>query len=32
VTDSLTGSHHADAWDMDLDGDLDIVALGYGHP
>jgi len=32
VTDSLAGSHHADAWDMDLDGDLDIVALGYGHP
>ncbi len=32
LTDSLKGSHHADAWDMDLDGDLDIVALGYGHP
>jgi hypothetical protein len=32
VTDSLAGSHHADAWDMDLDGDLDIVALGYGYP
>lgn len=32
VTDGLAGSHHADAWDMDLDGDLDIVALGYGYP
>lgn len=32
VTDSLAGSHHANAWDMDLDGDLDIVALGFGHP
>ena len=32
VADDLAGSHHADAWDMDLDGDLDIVALGYGYP
>jgi len=32
VTDDLAGSHHADAWDMDLDGDLDVLALGYGYP
>jgi hypothetical protein len=32
LSDSLGGSHHADAWDMDLDGDLDIVAAGFGHP
>jgi len=32
VSDALRGSHHADTWDMDLDGDLDIVALGYGYP
>lgn len=32
VDDDLAGSHHAGAWDMDLDGDLDIVALGYRHP
>ncbi len=32
VADDFAGSHHADAWDMDLDGDLDIVALGYGYP
>ena len=32
VSDSLAGAHHADAWDMDLDGDLDIVAAGFGHP
>jgi hypothetical protein len=32
VADDLPGSHHADAWDMDLDGDLDIVALGYRYP
>jgi FG-GAP-like repeat len=32
ISDDLAGSHHANAWDMDLDGDLDILALGYGHP
>lgn len=32
VSDSLPGSHHADAWDMDLDGDLDLVAAGFQHP
>jgi len=32
LSDSLSGAHHADAWDMDLDGDLDIVAAGFGHP
>lgn len=32
VTDDLAGAHHADAWDMDLDGDLDIVAAGFGYP
>jgi len=32
VTDDLAGAHHADGWDMDLDGDLDIVAAGFGYP
>ncbi len=32
VADDLAGSHHAGAWDMDLDGDLDVLALGYGYP
>lgn len=32
LSDSFGGAHHADAWDMDLDGDLDIVAAGFGHP
>lgn len=32
ISPELPGSHHAGAWDMDLDGDLDIVGLGYDHP
>lgn len=32
ISPELPGSHHAGAWDMDLDGDLDIVAVGFGHP
>lgn len=32
ISPELPGSHHAGAWDMDLDGDLDIVAAGFDHP
>ncbi len=32
LSGTFSGAHHADAWDMDLDGDLDIVGAGFGHP
>jgi hypothetical protein len=32
LSDSLDGAHHAGAWDMDLDGDMDILAAGFGSP
>jgi hypothetical protein len=32
LSDEVSGAHHADAWDLDLDGDLDVLAAGYADP